>query len=295
MKTTHFGATALALLATGPAFSLGLDRSGQDIGAIFEPGGYAELSFGMVNPSITGTDLLSNDTGNVGLDFTTASVSVKMDINEMFSAALILDQPFGAYVEYEGSPAATLLGGTAADLRSNAITAIGRYRINDNFSVHAGVRSVTMEADVTLSGLAYDGLNGYNVRLDDGHGTGWLAGVAYERPDIALRVALTYNSAIDTAFDTAEFGGRRACRRRHHHRHRARGLEPGFPDRDCRQHAAVRLDPPCEVFADPAVARFLRQPHRGRFDHQYRGRHLLYDRRWPPLLGPVRGPDRLWL
>jgi long-subunit fatty acid transport protein len=61
-----------------------------------------------------------------------------------------------------------------------------------------------MNGEVTLTGRAYGDLNGYNVQLDNGEGTGWLAGVAYERPDIALRVALTYNSEIENSFDTTE-------------------------------------------------------------------------------------------
>lgn len=207
MKSLLTTAAALAAVSAAPAFALGLDRSNQDIGILFEEGGYAELSFGMVTPDLEGTDLLGNGTGNVGLDFNTLGFGVKMDATEQLSFALIIDEPFGANVEYEGSPAATLLGGTAAELNSTAFTAVGRYRINDNFSVHAGVRRVSMDADVTLSGLAYGALNGYNVALTNGEGTGWLAGVAYERPDIALRVALTYHSAIDTEFDAVESVG----------------------------------------------------------------------------------------
>jgi len=207
MKRIFSSAAGIALLAGGPAFALGLDRSGQDIGVLFEAGNYAELSFGMIQPSLTGTDLLGNPTGNVGLDYNQVSLGLKMDVNDQLSFALILDQPFGADVRYEGSPAATLLGGTAAELNSNTMTAIARYRFNENFSVYAGVRQQRLDADVTLSGLAYGPLNGYNVDLTNGEGTGWLAGVAYERPDIALRVALTYNSAIDNEFDTAEYMG----------------------------------------------------------------------------------------
>ena len=36
---------------------------------------------------------------------------------------------------------------------------------------------------------------------------GWVAGVAYEMPDIAARVWLTYNSSIDHDFDMKESGG----------------------------------------------------------------------------------------
>jgi long-chain fatty acid transport protein len=203
MKHIVQGAFLLAASATS-ASALGLDRSAQDITAIFEPGGYAELSYGFTQPDLTGTDIIGNSIGNVGGDYGQTALAFKMDFGPGFSFGLILDQPYGSDIEYGGDPAATILGGTAATLDTRAITAIGRYRFNDNFSVHAGVRQVMLDGDVTLAGLAFGPLSGYNVKLENGEGTGWLAGVAYERPEIALRVALTYNSEIVNSFDTFE-------------------------------------------------------------------------------------------
>jgi long-chain fatty acid transport protein len=127
-----------------------------------------------------------------------------MDVSETLSFGLIVDQPYGVDIAYGGNPAATRLGGTAAVLESRAFTAVARYQFNDNFSAHIGARRQVMDADITLSGIGFGPLSSYNVALSDGVGTGWLAGVAYERPDIALRVALTYNSAIDNEFDAVE-------------------------------------------------------------------------------------------
>jgi len=203
MKRITYGALALATSSTS-AMALGLDRSAQDITAMFEPGGYVELSYGFTQPSLTGEDNLGNSIDNVGIDYSQVALAFKMDVGQNFSFGLIIDQPYGASVEYGGDPATTLLGGTAAQLDTRAITAIGRYRFNENFSAHAGIRTVSLDGEVTLSGLAYGIGSGYNVQLENGEGTGWLAGVAYERPDIALRVALTYNSAIDNEFDTVE-------------------------------------------------------------------------------------------
>lgn len=203
MKHITYSAALLAVTGTSAA-AIGLDRSAQDITAIFEPGGYVELSYGLTRPALTGADVLGNPIDDVGVDYNQLALSFKMDLNQSFSLGIIIDQPYGANIAYDGSPATTMLGGTEAELNSRAITAIGRYRFNDNFSVHAGVRYVTLDGQVTLSGLAYGPLSGYTVQMDNGEGTGWLAGVAYERPDIALRVALTYNSAIDNTFDTTE-------------------------------------------------------------------------------------------
>lgn len=201
-----FGLTAGAalLLTTSAVSALGLDRSNQDITAIFETGNFAELSFGYITPNLTGTDVLGNPIANVGNAFSQVGASIKMDITEQISFGLIIDEPFGADVTYGGGQFTTMLGGTEALLNSTALTAIGRYKFNESFSVHAGFRYQTLEGDITLSGLAYGALNGYNVAMTNGAGTGYVAGVAYERPDIALRVALTYNSAITNEFDTTE-------------------------------------------------------------------------------------------
>lgn len=220
MRRTLFASTAL-LASASMAGAVGLDRSNQDITAIFEDGNYAELSFGKVMPDVSGTGYesaqslgLLPDAGydDVAGDYTQLGASVKVDVNPVLSFALIFDEPYGVDVAYSGSPATTLLGGTAADLDSRAITAVGRYRINDAFSVHAGLRRQQMDAEITLSGRAYGPppapsvptLNGYNVELNDGSGYGWLIGAAYERPDIALRVALTYFSEVENDFDTVE-------------------------------------------------------------------------------------------
>jgi long-subunit fatty acid transport protein len=203
MKLIGYGALALAATSTS-ALALGLDRSGQDITSIFEPGGYVELSYGFTQPNLTGEDTLGNAIANVGEDYSQVALAFKMDLNDSISLGLIIDQPYGVDVVYGGDPTTTRLGGTAAELSTRGITAIGRYRFNDSFSVHAGFRQVSLNGEVTLAGQAYSILSGYNVQMNDGEGTGWLAGVAYERPDIALRVALTYNSEIENEFDTVE-------------------------------------------------------------------------------------------
>ena len=205
-------AGAAVLLTTSMAGAVGLDRSNQDITAIFETGNYAELSFGYVTPNLTGVDVLGNSIDNVGNAFSQLGGSIKMDVNDQMSFAFIIDQPVGADVTYGGAALTTMLGGTEAILTSTAFTALGRYKINENFSVHGGLRYQTLEADITLSGLAYinpligpgSGLSGYNVDLQNGSGTGYVIGAAYERPDIALRVALTYHSEIENEFDAAE-------------------------------------------------------------------------------------------
>ncbi|MCR8726337.1 OmpP1/FadL family transporter [Frigidibacter sp. ROC022] len=191
-------------LAAGAASAGGIDRSGQSIGALFEKGTYAELSFGYVSPSVTGNDLVGYGgaaTGNVADPYAAFGLAYKQDLNDRLSLAFILDRPFGADVLYD--PTSVMLGNTKAYAATTSATILGRYKM-DRFSVHGGVRLQQARAFVHLEGAAYGGLSGYSVALDRNMALGYVIGAAYEIPDIALRVALTYNSAIEHDFDTVE-------------------------------------------------------------------------------------------
>lgn len=216
-------AVVTTIIGTSAATAGGLDRSGQDIAPLFEPGNYAELSFGYVKPSVDGTDTTlspfnptaSNSIGDAADEFLATSGAIKAQFNDAISFAIIVDEPYGSDIAYPGSdfvvpgPGGTLsdgsvLGGTEAIVDSFALTTLARYQFANGFSVHGGVRYQEISADVTLGGLAYGGLNGYRGEFDSDGAFGYLLGAAYERPEIALRVALTYSSEIRHDLPTTE-------------------------------------------------------------------------------------------
>ena len=202
MKKIITVSAALALTATA-ATAGDLERSGQNITAIFEDGSYAEFSFGTITPSVSGADLGGSKkyTGNVEQNYNPVSSAYKMDINSKVSFALIFDQPYGADVDYptDGSVA---LGGTKAYLNSKTVTALARSKINNTYSVHGGLRAETINGNITWSGENYPPFpNGYNVQLDGDTAYRYSFGGAFEREDIALRIAVTYHSSIEHNFD----------------------------------------------------------------------------------------------
>jgi long-chain fatty acid transport protein len=204
MKNLLTTAAALALTA-GAATAGGLDRTGQPIGIIFEEGNYAEFSFAATSPNIDGTDIATTlTTGEAAEDFVNIGFAVKTQINEQLSFALIYEQPFGSDISYPVLATSPLLSGTQAFAGSESWTGLLRYETSDRLSFHGGLRAQRASGNITLGGLAYGGVNGYNVSLDSDWALGYVLGVAYEIPDIALRVALTYNSAISHGFDTVE-------------------------------------------------------------------------------------------
>jgi long-chain fatty acid transport protein len=199
-------AGAILLMTTSIATAGGLDRSGQGIGPIFEDGNYAELSFGSVMPDLSGSGF-GGDTGNIAPDYTQLGMAYKMQINGQVSLAVIYDQPFGADVDY-GTGSTYILGTTNAQVESDGVTALVRYAINPTFSVHGGLRYIQANGvfdraffpDVDGGGKA-TAIPAYASTYSTGGGVGYVVGGAYEREDIALRVALTYSSEVDLELD----------------------------------------------------------------------------------------------
>ena len=201
MKKTTLAAGLFVASAT-MASSGGIDRSGQGLGVLFEKGRYVELSFGSVKPSVSGRDVAAQPTGSVAADYTQIALSYKYDINDKLSFGLVIDQPFGAEVLY--APTSPVLGGTNAIAKATAVTGLLRYKFTDAFSAHVGIKAQRSNAFIKLQGLGYGALSGYTVSLESDTAPGYVVGVAFEKPEIAMRVALTYNSEVKHKFNTIE-------------------------------------------------------------------------------------------
>jgi long-chain fatty acid transport protein len=194
---------AALLLTTTAASAGGLDRSGQAIGTLFKDGNYVELSFGKVTPSLSGSGLSSAfapgaSTGNIAPSYTSMGAAYKRQLTDQTSMALILDQPFGAEVNYN-TPGHVLLG-SSASVSSSGVTALARYEATSKLSVHGGLRIVSAEGTYNRPFIPTVA-TAYSSTYSSDSGTGYVIGGAYERDDIAMRIALTYSSEIDLALD----------------------------------------------------------------------------------------------
>ncbi|PTV93996.1 long-subunit fatty acid transport protein [Rhodobacter aestuarii] len=208
MKNILMTASALALCATA-ATAGGIERSSQSVGILFEEGNYIEFNAGRAKPNVSGVQevnagimsLAGSNSGDMAENYNTYSLSAKFRINDKLDFALVLDEPVGADVYYPmGSSLAGfnyLYGGSTADINSLATTAMLRYKLPNNFSVIGGIRQISTSGTVAL-------FNGYRMSTDTQTDYGYLIGVAWEKPEIAARVALTYNSAVTHRFNANE-------------------------------------------------------------------------------------------
>ncbi|MEM6386367.1 MAG: hypothetical protein AAF718_09050 [Pseudomonadota bacterium] len=195
MKKLILASTALTTIAGG-ALAGGLERTPQSMAILFEEGNYAELSFGYVSPDVSGTFGPGGpDSGDIFDSYINLGFAYKADLNDTLSYAIIFDQPYGADTSYPGTFGVDPypFAGSTASVKSNALSGVLQYNMDNGASVYGGIRLQTLSAEANLPVIGF-ALGGYDITSDTNLALGYLLGAAYERPDIALRVALTYHS-----------------------------------------------------------------------------------------------------
>src|SRR5690606_2858963 len=236
--------TTAMILATVPmtgAFAAALDRSGQSIAAFLQPGNYFEAGISVLDPDVSGRDAAGNPTGDMAGDYYFPSAALKFQVTDNFSFGLIYDQPFGADAEYNpgsifsvnpnevvttiANPAAP--GGivpvtaemagvanqvTSVEVETENLTFLFGFQPNENWNIYAGPVYQTAKGNVSLRGAGYGGAAGfgsYDANMKEDSALGWIAGLAYQIPEIALKASATYRSEIEhklQATETAGFG-----------------------------------------------------------------------------------------
>ena len=214
--------TTAMILATVPltgAFAAALDRSGQSISAFLQPGNYFEAGISVLDPDVSGKARATSGNGtlsDMAGDYYFPSAALKIQATDHFSVGLIYDQPFGADATYSVSdplvgPGTGLFHAngeaTAVDVTTQNLSLILGYQPTENWNIYGGAAYQTIKGDVKLRGAAYGtttAFGGYNANFDEDGAVGWLAGIAYQIPEIALKASLTYRSEIEHSVNIKE-------------------------------------------------------------------------------------------
>jgi long-subunit fatty acid transport protein len=190
MKRTLISFAVLGtILAAAGVQAGGWDRSGQDTSIILKEGSLLEITSVTVAPKITGTYTVgtTNPTGNVAPDYSFINIGFRTDISDNFSLAVIQDSPFGADVNWATTGDA--YSGTKATIKTSATTVLVSYDI-DNVTVYGGLKNQSFSAEAAVPAAFY------TIKSDTDQSLGYVFGAAVERPEIAMRVALTYHSKV---------------------------------------------------------------------------------------------------
>ena len=90
-------------------------------------------------------------------------------------------------------------GATNVSMSSQNFTGLLGVKLGEkkNIQIYGGPTIQRLEGDVHLRGNAYKTASGYDANITRDTAYGWMAGIAYLKPEIALKAALTYRSEID--------------------------------------------------------------------------------------------------
>lgn len=88
-------------------------------------------------------------------------------------------------------------GATSVEVDTQNLSFVVGFQPNQNWNLYAGGVYQTVKGHVSLRGQGYSLYNGYDANIKETGGAGWLAGFAYQIPEIALKASLTYRSEID--------------------------------------------------------------------------------------------------
>lgn len=143
-------------------------------------------------------------------DYTNAVNTVQNTINYLNSvgqttqATALADgltalQTGAARASFVNNNLSQVTGATNVSFSSQNFTGLLGVKLGEkkNIQIYGGPTIQRLEGDVHLRGNAYKTASGYDANITRDTAYGWMAGIAYLKPEIALKAALTYRSEID--------------------------------------------------------------------------------------------------
>lgn len=185
----------LALMAS-TALAGGMEKTALSTAFMYEAGSYAELSF-----QNSDYDVSSSWGGNVSVvnDFTTSSFAFKFDVNEQLSFGFARYRQANIGLDYQSNWVAGIISPTllpVALMDVDATVGLARYEFSENLSALGGFKiSTVQDATLIIPGTVDAAITGDSE-------TSYVYGVAYERPEIALRAELIREEEVAFALHT---------------------------------------------------------------------------------------------
>ncbi len=216
-------------LGTSSAFGGGFDSSGQPFGIILGDDAQFSISVSSTSSTLNGIANSKNTSeanntvnGEIAneVDLSSTVLGIRLPISDAVSCAVQIDTPYqtDTYIEddslnYYYSPHGPwntnyVDGGEdtpfETDVNSNAITLGCGFGIQvgiSRFTIYGGPKMQKLEGQFSADLLnnqsgASGSVDNLNYDLSSNYDWGYVAGIAFEIPEYALKAALTYHSSI---------------------------------------------------------------------------------------------------
>ena len=199
-KQLVFPLVTTALLPT-MVWAAGLERVNIDPSFMYEPGTFAEFSYGSVTPSVpTGAIAVAGGISldNVAGSFTVSNFAMKTAIGDKIDIGL-WNTSNGNGVSIDWAPI-----GVKAELTMPTMAAMVRYRLTDNVSIIGGLKRVSSDdgANLTLP-LTAAGITSATHTLSSTSATTGVYGVVTEIPERGMLMEFLMEGAAALDVDTS--------------------------------------------------------------------------------------------
>ena len=176
----------VAICSAGSVVAGGSDIILMPSEVLFEKGNYAEVSVVNVSPNVTGTSIAP--TGSMYKDYSAKTFAFKVQTSSKVSIGFADYLSAGIYLDYANAGGSAPITSANVDLSIKSRMLAAKYQFDDNFSAFAGVKRSTVRP-ATANVLA--GPSG-NLSIASVSDNALAFGVAFEKPEIALRVSALY-------------------------------------------------------------------------------------------------------
>ena len=168
---------------------------------LFSDGTTVNFSSRQTSSTVTDNLYTSLDSQSIVKQLNIMSAAFKSDYSDTISYAFEMYEPMASTLQYP-STIGGVPAGQKALLRSQALSLTGKYDLtNSGFGIIASIRQLTIKRSTVNVSPAQGDL----VTTPDS-GIGYMAGVSYERPEIALKVLLSHAPGIDIVVPTTVVG-----------------------------------------------------------------------------------------
>lgn len=177
-----------------------------DINDTFSVGVLYDEPFGAAVKHFGNSNFNAKDANTTVAEMTGGRITSVAGLQAAAAAGLVpasQAQSIGTLAQLNNSKAGE---GTNVEIRTNNVTMLLGAKLgpNKNFQIYGGPAAQRLTGEVHLRGLAYQGAASYDAKISPDQTLGWVAGVAYSKPEIALRASLTYRSETKHDTDVAE-------------------------------------------------------------------------------------------
>jgi long-chain fatty acid transport protein len=180
-----------SLLIATQSYAGGWEASALDTGFMYKDGNYGELSYASLDYDVKATALkapggtasniteknIVKDQNRTVFSFKTSVSDFTLGLSSFTSAAMKLNGSGSTY--YSGNGTAI----PSADAEISTLAFVSKYSFSENFDVLLGVNQNTLAASTATTSRG-------TYKISGKSGTGEIYGVAYSKPEIALRVEL---------------------------------------------------------------------------------------------------------